>query len=166
MLNSQVVVELFKKHYGDLRNILSAKFPRNTSDAEDIIQDAFHNILRVEQMDDIENPKAYLYKTATNLALDRIRRQGRHNDYLAMQDSEVADEKSPERSVLAAGDLQRLESALEQLPEKYRKTFLLSRVESKSYKQISAQLGIPQSTVEKHIIKTLKYLRDHVDTEV
>jgi RNA polymerase sigma-70 factor (ECF subfamily) len=45
------------------------------------------------------------------------------------------------------------------LPEKCRQAILLSRGEQLSYKDISGQLGISISTVEKHISKALKFLK-------
>ena len=104
-----------------------------------------------------------------HLALNRIRKHQRHHQYLndlGATEAEELDELSPERSVLARHDLQRLEQALVKLPEKYRQTFLLSRMHDKSYREISEQLNIAESTVEKHIIKALKYLRDQLDEEV
>jgi len=159
---------LFEKHQSDLRRLIARKFKKNQHDAEDIVQDAFHNILRADNLETLENPKAYLYQTASNLALNRIRKQRLHQQYLAgmqMDANSEIDEVSPERRVLAGRDLQRLEQALEQLPHKYRHTFLLSRVQDKSYREISEQLNISESTVEKHIIKVLKYLRDQLSED-
>jgi RNA polymerase sigma factor (sigma-70 family) len=159
---------LFEKHQSDLRRLIAHKFRKTPQDAEDIVQDAFHNILRADNIETLENPKAYLYQTASNLALNRIRKQRLHNQYVAgihIDESSEIDEVSPERRVLAGRDLQRLEHALEQLPYKYRHTFVLSRVQDKSYREISELLNISESTVEKHIIKVLKYLRDQLSED-
>ncbi|PUA30906.1 MAG: hypothetical protein B0W54_06915 [Cellvibrio sp. 79] len=154
------LVSLFESHQSDLRRLIAHKFKKTHHDAEDIIQDAFHNILHIENPEAIENPKAYLYQTAANLALNRIRKQQHHHRYIAAQDQEASYDLCPERSVSARKDLERLEQALTSLPEKYQRTFLLSRVQEKSYREISELLNIPESTVEKHIIKVLKYLRE------
>ena len=150
---------LFESHYAELRNLISYKFKKNYHDADDIVQDAFHNILRAENIEHIENPKAYLFQAASNLALNRIRKQKRHCDYIAGLDADETNELTPERNVAAHRDLHRLEQALVALPQKYRNTFMLSRMQDKTYREISEILNIPESTVEKHIIKVLKYLR-------
>lgn len=49
------------------------------------------------------------------------------------------------------------------LPEQCRNIFLMSRQQSLSKKEIAEQLGISVKTVEGHITKALKYLREHVD---
>jgi RNA polymerase sigma factor (sigma-70 family) len=156
---------LFQLHYADIRAQIAAKFRRAPQDAEDIVQDAFHNILRANNIEQLENPKAYLYKTASNLALNRLRkhrqsRQATLND--EVQHTEAHHNISPERHFLAQHELTRLQAALNQMPEKYRRTFLLSRMQNKTYKEISEQLNIAESTVEKHIIKVLKCLREHL----
>lgn len=48
------------------------------------------------------------------------------------------------------------------LPEKCKQAFLLSRSEDLSYKDISGQLNISVSTVEKHISKALKFLKTNL----
>lgn len=156
---SHYLVGLFQSHYADLKSIIAYKFKRY-HDAEDIVQDAFYNILRAENLDQIENPKAYLYQTASNLALNRIRKQKHHDSWLQAQDAEQLQEVSPEQIVISRKMLAEVNESMNQLPEKYRRTFLLSRVEGKTYKEISQELHIAESTVEKHIIKVLKFLRD------
>jgi RNA polymerase sigma-70 factor (family 1) len=49
--------------------------------------------------------------------------------------------------------------SIKQLPDKCRQAFILSRAEDLSYKDISGQLGISVSTVEKHISKALRMLK-------
>jgi RNA polymerase sigma factor (sigma-70 family) len=154
------LISLFESHQSELRRLIAYKFNKNQHDAEDIVQEAFHNILCADNFEALENPKAYLYQTAANLALNRIRKQRNHQRYLSGQDAEATYELNPERTVSAGRDLARLEHSLEKLPEKYRRTFLLSRVQEKTYREISELLNVPESTVEKHIIKTLKYLRE------
>lgn len=166
MRAAQFLTTLFEKHQPELRRLISYKFNKTYQDAEDIVQDAFHNILRAENIESLENPKAYLFQTASNLALNRIRKQQHHQRYVAGLDAEETNELTPERCVSAVSDLRRLERALERLPQKYRCTFLLSRVQDKTYREISEILGISESTVEKHIIKALKYLRDQLAEEV
>jgi RNA polymerase sigma factor (sigma-70 family) len=165
MKATQLLTTLFERHHLDLRRLIGLKFSKMGHEAEDIVQEAFHNLLRAENIDQLENPKAYLYQTASNLALNRIRKNKHHDVYLnsiITGEDEDLDERTPERIFSGRDDLERIENALTQLPSKYRKTFVLSRVHEKSYREISEILGISESTVEKHIIKTLKYLRDHL----
>lgn len=162
---------LFEKHQADLRRLIATKFGKVREDAEDIVQDAFYNLLRADNLEQLDNPGAYLYQTASNLALNRIRKHRYQNQYLEQQGAQAEeddelDNTGPERHVIARRDLATLEQALTKLPEKYKRTFLLSRIEGKTYKEISQELGLSESTVEKHMIKVLKYLGEHLPREV
>lgn len=55
-----------------------------------------------------------------------------------------------------------IDRLINSLPEQQRKCFLLSREESLSYKEIAERLGISQKTVEIHMGKALKFLKDKV----
>lgn len=164
MPSYQFLESLFEKYRLDLQKFVAYKFGRHL-DSEDIVQDTFHNILAVDDVESLENPKAYLYQSASNLALNRIRRAKRHSDYLENTPFEEQS-VSLERSVFGELDVKRLNKALANLPEKYRRTFLLSRIQSKTYSQISDELNIAVSTVEKHIIKALNFLKEQTDRGV
>ncbi|WP_075185490.1 RNA polymerase sigma factor [Teredinibacter haidensis] len=157
------LTELYESCQPELLRSIVRKFRKNHADAEDIIQDAFHNILRADNFESLDNPRAYLYQAASNLALNRIRNQKRRAQLTAMQHTTDEDTISPERSVMAKQDILALKRSIDELPEKYRKTFLLSREQGKSYRAIAAELNIAESTVEKHIIRVLKHLKTHLD---
>ena len=84
------LTSLFLKYQADLLRFIAYKFGDH-HDAEDIVQDAFHNILRIDSPENLENPRAYLYQSAHNIALNRIRKNQRHDSYLSSCDeSEVS----------------------------------------------------------------------------
>jgi RNA polymerase sigma-70 factor (ECF subfamily) len=58
---------------------------------------------------------------------------------------------------------QKIHAVIEQLPDKCREVFLLSRFDNLSHQAIAQKLNISVSTVEKHIVKALKIVRRHVD---
>ncbi|MFL0803226.1 MAG: sigma-70 family RNA polymerase sigma factor [Agarilytica sp.] len=152
---------LFISYASDLRGFIAVKFG-DPSNAEDIVQDAFQNLMGMDAPETIEDPKAYLYKAARNLALNRIRKQKHHESYISSQDHNEQ-YLPPERSVHATIDLEKTQAGIDKLPPKYQKAFLMSRVHAKTYNEISAELGVSVSTVEKYIITTLKFLREQLD---
>ena len=155
---------LFYRYQRDLQRFLARRFG-NASEAEDIVQEAFHNLLRVENIESLENPKAYLYRAANNLALNRIRHHRYQTAYVQAQEEGEAVSVCLDRQVSAERDLYAVERTLALLPEKYRRTFEMSRVEGKTYSEIAATQGIAVSTVEKHIIRALKFLRENLPEE-
>lgn len=163
MKSSFFLTTLFSKYQADVHRFISHKFG-NSHDAEDIVQDAFHNILRLDEPENLDNARAYLYQTAHNLALNRIRKQRRHDDYLSAQ-GQQQDTASPEFSVHAQKDLETVEKALPRLPRKCKQAFLLSRVHAKSYDEIAKEMDVSVSSVEKYMIRSLQFLREELGRE-
>lgn len=164
MSQGSFISALFCRYQRDLQRFIARKFG-DASQAEDIVQDAFHNLLRVDDFESVENPKAYLYQAASNLALNRIRSQRYQADYLQTLEEGEGLSVCLERQVSAERDLAAITRTLALLPEKYRRTFEMSRVEGKTYSEIATAQGIAVSTVEKHIIRALKFLRENLPEE-
>ncbi len=158
--NRRAVQALYQQNQSALLRFLRFRLG-DSSEAEDIAQDAYHNLIRSESTERLENPRAYLFQTAANLALNRIRKLRRHTNYqqLTEADRESQVVPAPEQSVLAEQDLERIEEVLQNLPEKCRQAFILSRVHHYSYRQISEELDVAVSTVEKYLIRALKEMR-------
>lgn len=160
---------MFKDHHSSLLRFLSGKLS-DPHEAEDIAQDAYHNLLRMESPEELENARAYLFQTAANLALNRMRKQRRQHRYAqsvlhdADNDSGLTT-TSPEQAAGAQIELKLIMAAVEELPNKCRQAFLMSRSEHKSYAEISKELGVSVSTVEKYLIKALQLLREKLATE-
>jgi RNA polymerase sigma-70 factor (ECF subfamily) len=160
------IQSIFSQHQLGLKRFITAKFG-NESDAEELTQEAFQKFMTVESPEKLENPKAYLYQTAHNLALNRIRKQGRQNKYeldlkVQMNANEALTPPSPEAIISGRQDLELVLATLQQLPEKVRRAFLLSRAEGLSYREISELMGISVSSVEKYLMTALKHLRKKI----
>ena len=158
--------QVFTSHAQGLVRFLYRKV-KNWEDAEDIAQNAFIRIQRLTQNGELENPKAYLYQTASNLAIDKIRREKLHTAYVQSEtvDSSAGipttdnDTFCPERQLRARQQLQKVEAALAQLPIKCRQAFMLHRVRNMSYNDIAKEMNVSVSSVEKYILQALKHCR-------
>ncbi len=154
---------LFKEHQAGLCRFIASKVS-DSHEAADLAQDAFHNMMKVEQLEELDNPKAYLYQTAANLAMNRIRKQRRqrHCESLLKTDVDITQHQNTnafENTIVDREQLELIMVSLEQLPEKIKTAFLLSRVEHKNYTEISEQMGVSVSSVEKYLMAALKHLR-------
>ena len=164
MSGSTFIGMLFNKHKAGLLRYIGHKF--GSDQAEDIVQDAIHNMIRAgEKIETLESPQAYLYRSAYNLGLDRIRKQIRHQAYVqevGMRNEGMQEEEggSLEKSVVAQQDIALIQDALDKLPPNCRQAFLLSRLEGQTHKEISQRLGVSVSTIEKYIMRTMKYLSE------
>lgn len=158
---TQVIAGVFKNYYGQLSGFLALKYGVG-SDAEDIAQEAFQNMLRVSGASKIDDPKAYLYRAASNIALNHLRRQGYREDYLASLIDYSEEGAEMEVAAIAFEEVETVQVVVNSLSEKDRQTFLMNRIDGKSYSEISDELGVTVSTVEKRMMKVLAKLRNAV----
>ena len=152
---SEFIAELFAQQATPLVKYLTARFS-NSEEAKEVAQEAWLRIFRLEHPEELENAKAFLFQTASNLSIDRIRRAN-----IERKHNVVADEatRSVEDSVEAEQTLQRIEASLFDLPTKCRQAFVMHRQNNLSYPMIAEQLGVSTSMVEKYIIQALKHFR-------
>jgi len=140
---------------------------RSTSEAEDLIQDLFFKIERLENQGVGENPSSLLFQMANHLMLDRLRSQKRAGARDAVwlqgypispQGETLATEPSAETALAARQQLEALIQRVDDLPEKVSQAFRLHKLEGLSQADTATAMGISQSTVEKHISAALKRL--------
>jgi RNA polymerase sigma-70 factor (ECF subfamily) len=105
------------------------------------------------------NLKGYLY-TAVKYKIANMIRNGKYRESL-FEDLESVDGRAYEANELEVKELKNfIAQLIEELPEKCREVFLLSRTEHLTHKQIAEKLGIAEKTVDAHIAKALKKLRE------
>jgi len=123
--------------------------------AADLVQDLFLRFWKRPQAP-VEELASYLLRSARNLAIDHLRGEdSRGRTLSALLPAEDDAQPSPEQAVQAGAELDRIEEALRQLPERTRHIFLLSRVHGRTYGEIAAAMGLSQSAVEKHMMRAL-----------
>ncbi|WP_250459630.1 RNA polymerase sigma factor [Microbulbifer litoralis] len=163
--------KLFAEHGQALVRFVS-RMVRNTEDAEDIAQHAYLRLQKLSDEKELENPRAYLYQIANNLAVDQLRRGKLHMEYVSQQmpaegetaTDDHADHQSPERVLAARQQLQSIHDAMDSLPLKCRQAFLLHRTRGLSYNDIAREMNISVSSVEKYILQALKVCRRRVES--
>lgn len=128
--------------------------------APDLVQEVFARAAGSRQAGALANPAAFLTRIARNLLIDRARRRQANNVILFPLDEARDEVVQPEQDIaLQASDLQRAyEQAIDRLPEKTRRVFLMSRAENLTYRQISEELGITVATVEYHMMRAIAFV--------
>jgi len=169
--NNGILEKLFNEHGLSLVRFLTRK-TRSPEDAEDIAQGAFLRIQKLK-LDELDNPRAYLYQTASNLAIDQLRRAKLHRGYIQSETPDISeiedasspkvDQATPERLLAAKEDLLKIEVTISKLPFKARQAFLLHRTKGLAYSAIAKEMGVSVSSVEKYILQALKQCHQAVD---
>jgi len=136
---------------------------RRTSNdnARDIVQQVFACFIGLDErrQTSIDNPQAYLRRSATNLAIDQARAASRHF-CAAPVDVEDLDVPGPDQiAALEARDmLRRLEVAMTRLKPRTREIFLAHRIDGYSYSEIAALTGLSVKGVEKHMSRAIAFV--------
>lgn len=150
---------IFRKYY----SFLCKSVYRIISDVqitEDLAQDVFYEVWRKrEQLKIKTSLKAYLKRAALNKALNYIRDQKIDFRNAPAKEELISKEDSIVQELAADNLQQEIDAAIDNLPERCRLVFVLSRFEELSYRQISKELDISMKTVENQISKALKSLR-------
>lgn len=136
---------------------------KNQQDSMDLCQSIFLWIWEHRQHVRIKNNlRSYLY-TALKYKIANLIRNGKVRESL-IDDILLAGIAAPEINHLEVKELKSfIEQLIADLPDKCRQTFLLSREEHLSHKEIAQRLGISEKTVDDHISRALKRLKGPLD---
>ncbi len=153
--------EHVQPHEPALRAYLSKRFP-SLPDHDDLVQETYARLLRVEDPGRLAHPKAFLFTTARNAAIDLFRRRSAHpHEALAEADRLIEWPllETPPTVVETMERRQRREAltaALQSLPERCREVMLLRYLDGLAGKEIAARLGISLGTVKGHLLKGVR----------
>lgn len=154
----QAIEVLFRAYFPYICTIVY-KFIPNSQVAEDLAQDIFFDLWkRKGRFQFTGSIKAYLRRSAINKSMNFLRDQ-----------KPEAFSESPENEIYAPIQIdpsladqelqQQIDAAIDQLPERCRIIFVLSRFDDLTYKEIGQLLDIAPKTVENQIVKALRLLR-------
>ncbi|MEO7467216.1 MAG: RNA polymerase sigma factor [Sphingobium limneticum] len=156
---SDRVASLFNGYADELQAYLARRLNDRLL-AADLVQDIFLRIAEKPEIGTQENVRAYLYKVASNLAIDHERRVARRarvvNPDGAME--QIADDRPGAQRIVEGRDrLERVQDAIRQLPALSQQIFNLNRVEGLSYGDVARRLSISESSVQKHLARALSH---------
>ncbi|WP_109829342.1 RNA polymerase sigma-70 factor [Reichenbachiella versicolor] len=155
--NSRTFEKVFKEYYSPLTNF-AYQYLRDHEEAEEIVQETFSKVWSKKSDLEIKtNIKSYLFGAVRNACLNNLKHQKiirEHENY------EMHRDHSDSTDFMELDDLQKqIDSALEELPEKCRQIFIMSRYEEKKYREIADELKISVKTVETQMSRALKVMR-------
>ncbi len=156
-MTKQEFKEIFDKHFDCVRNYVYYR-SGDTELATDIAQETFLKVWE-KQPDTSEGKiKGLLYKIAGDMFISHYRKQKTALNFKLNIIPELTGE-NPEEKIHFEELSNRYDAALQQLPEKQRTVFLMSRMDNLKYREISEVLGISVKAVEKRMKFALEHLK-------
>ncbi|GAB4243030.1 MAG: RNA polymerase sigma-70 factor [Ekhidna sp.] len=152
---------VFNEHYPMLCSF-ARKYVQDVDDCKDIVHSAFLKLWQKQKEIDLSKPlKPYLFKSVYNLCLNYIRDRKKIVHHDLQMDDQAIYAHLDSRDFLEETELQnRIVKAIEDLPDKTRRIFNLSRFEGKKYREIAEIEQISVKTVEDQMSKALRVLRE------
>jgi len=158
------VERLFREHNDSLVRFIAAKVGSHQV-ACDIAQQAYVRLLQLDKPETISYLRAFLFKTASNLVIDRYRRTKRAPTIEPLTDAESpVFELTPERQIAGEQAYLVFQAAVAELPPKCRLAFVLHRIHGLEISAISAQMKIGDCMVRRYISNALDFIRYRLDS--
>ncbi|MFC2954199.1 RNA polymerase sigma factor [Marinicaulis aureus] len=156
----------FLRYRESLRRYI-ARLTIRPEDVEDILQDTFVSVHRLESAESIRSPKFYLYAVARRTAYRELKRQAARvaesiDEAIEKGDEPAADIAPLDEALESRRYFETLSDVVAELSPQCRRVFVLRKVFGFSHKEISAAMGISISTTEKYLARAMaRCLQDH-----
>lgn len=159
--DEQAFERMFKGHYQSLCSFANS-FLGDIDEAEEIVQQVFYSLWTKRNSIEVNSTlKSYLYKAVHNSSLNKIK-QGKVRQLYADSYKANADVTTHSTTDIVQGkELEAIiNDAIAELPEQCGIVFKMSRFGNLKYAEIANELGISVKTVENHMGKALKLMRE------
>lgn len=156
--NNEAFSQLFDEFYSPLC-FFANKYLSDLDLSRSLVQEVFVDLwARREKLNIQFSPKSYLYHSVKNRSIDYLRKEKKT---VPVSESVETVESVPFRDLMEEAELNnRINLAIQQLPEKCREVFILCRFEGFKYSEIAKKLEISVKTVEMQMGIALKKLRE------
>ena len=153
--------QLLRRHY-DRAHAVCRRIAGTSRDADDAAQEAMIRVVRnIDKFDGRSTFGTWVYRIATNTALDELRKRKRRPMLHIVDDDGVPQEGMDElahRQVESVADRLAIDAALADLPEDFRVPVVMRDVGDLDYAEIAAELGVPVGTVKSRIARGRRML--------
>lgn len=157
--DDQAFAEVYDRYFGIIY-LFVRKMLQDEDLAEDMTQEIFLALYENRSSSAIRSLRAYLYQSARYALIDHGRRQKSRSDYMTgLKEYVEKGEWSTEETVIQRDLERQIEKEIQNLPEKMRTVFELSRKHYLSNKDIATTLGLSEGTVRQQIHNAIVRLR-------
>jgi RNA polymerase sigma-70 factor (ECF subfamily) len=160
------VADLERQHGQRLRRFLASRLRYGAADVEDLAQEVFLRLLRIEHHETIRSSESYLFMVAFHVLQQHLLRRAAAPEAVdiaaLINEMESAPQHDPARQAEMQQQLQELQGALQGLPAKAQAVLLLHRRDGYSLDEIAAQLGFSRANAAKYLSKALLHCREYL----
>lgn len=167
--HTKFISSLYENSYKELFSFLLRR-ANNKEQAQDLSQEAYIRLMRVERTDLIKQPKAYLFRVAANLVYEMRIKSYRHAEKVTFPLDEVeeisaTDEHDPQLDYERKKAVTDLENIISDLPPVYQSILLMRKRDGLTHHEISNKLGISIHTVRKYLTRAVAECRKAYGTD-
>jgi RNA polymerase sigma-70 factor (ECF subfamily) len=153
-------MEIYNRHWKLLYTSVYAVL-RDSEQSKDIVQEVFVSIWTNADKQPITHLKAYLQQACRFQVYKQLQRKKNDASFYDRLSKATSDIITENGALEKEYHLQ-VRKVIASLPDIYRETFLLSREDNLTYKQIAERLHISEKAVEKRMSKSLQFLRETI----
>jgi RNA polymerase sigma factor (sigma-70 family) len=161
---SQRIAEWARNWNAGLTRFLRRRLPQPI-DAEDLAQEVYARLLRVEKLELIEEPQAYLYRVAVNVAAEWRMRAAQSKPHSADELDALVAATTPETALSEADFARQLDGALHGMTPMVRAVIYLKLRDGMSHEEIARHLGITTRMVRRLLTTAYMQLRGSIDLD-
>ncbi len=158
-VRSRLIEQLFRQHNDKLVSFLHARL-RSQAEANEVAQEAYVRMLELDKPGLVSFQRAYLFRIASNLAVDRLRKRIVREHATARELlKDWLSAPATDQRLLAEEEVGRLQQALAKLPAKTQEVFQRHFLDGETLQEIAAQLALTDRMVRYHLARALAHCR-------
>lgn len=168
MSDLKLMHQLFAAHAKQVRGFFRRRVAER-NDVPDLSQEVFLRLLRLQNLDSIEDPQRYLFTVASNLLYERAHSQAQRARPTRVPIEEVLDapelaaEMSADQELDTEKQVLQLRRILQSLPAREREALVLVYEERQSYREIARRWGVSRTAVEKVVSRATARCRQYMN---
>ncbi len=159
--------------YQDKLYHMAYRMLNNRQEAEDVVQDTFLRVYKnLDRYDEALKFSTWIYRIATNLCIDRLRRR-KPTYSLDAESSEhegldgysmlPGDDRTPEAELILSDTQRIVHQAIESLPAKYKTVMMLRYIHDLSLQEVGDILDMPVTTIKTRVHRGREFLRKKLE---
>jgi RNA polymerase sigma factor (sigma-70 family) len=157
------ITRLFSEHNESLVRFLAARL-HSVHEAKEVAQEAYVRLLSLDDSGAVSFLRAFLFKTAANLAVDRLRTRNRQRQAMnAGLCDELRETPTPDYEAAQAEEAEIVRRLIGELPPKCRQAFLMHRIHGEDFAVIAKQMELSERMVRHYVLRAVLHCRAGLD---